>query len=92
MVRMTAVIVAATLGLAAAAWADVKSGDACASNLSPAGKSIYAAVVAANPTIKTLRETARSQVRSMVASGKISADAAEANGILAAECVRVRLQ
>lgn len=90
--RMTAMILVAAVGLATVARADVTAGDACASNLSPVGKSIYAAVVKANPTIKNLRETVRSQARSMVMGGQISRDAAEANAVPAAECVRVRLQ
>lgn len=92
MVRMTTVMILAAIGLSTAAKADVAAGDACASNLSPVGKSIYAAVVATNPTISTLRETVRSQARSMVMGGQISRDDAEANAVPAAECVRVRLQ
>lgn len=92
MVRMTAMSLMAAIGLATAARADVAMGDACASHLSPVGKTIYAAVVAASPTIQTLRETVRSQARSMVMAGQISRDAAEANAVPAAECVRVRLQ
>ncbi|MFZ5782841.1 MAG: hypothetical protein ACOY4R_21780 [Pseudomonadota bacterium] len=92
MVRMTTVMILAAIGLSTAAKADVAAGDACASNLSAVGKSIYAAVVAANPTISTLRETVRSQARGMVMGGQISRDDAEANAVPAAECVRVRLQ
>jgi len=92
MVRKTTVMLLALVGLAAAARADVAKGDACASNLSAIGKQIYAATVAANPTLQNLRDTVRSQARGMVMGGQISRDDAEANAIPAAECVRVRLQ
>jgi hypothetical protein len=92
MVRKTTVMLLALVGLASAARADVAKGDACASNLSAIGKQIYAATVAANPTLQNLRDTVRSQARGMVMGGQISRDDAEANAIPAAECVRVRLQ
>ena len=53
-----------------------------ASHLSAIGKQIYAAVVAANPTLQNLRDTVRSQARGMVMGGQISRDDAEANAAL----------
>ena len=44
-------IAVALIGVATMAHADVAKGDACASHLSAVGKQIYAAVVAANPTL-----------------------------------------
>lgn len=88
----TTMILLALVGFAMTARADVAKGDACASHLSVVGKQIYAAVVAANPTLQNLRDTVRSQARGMVMGGQISRDDAEANAVPAAECVRVRLQ
>jgi hypothetical protein len=97
MFRKTTMISLALIGLSATALidvarADVAQGDACATHLSAVGKQIYAATVAANPTLQTLRDTVRSQARSMVMGGQISRDDAEANAVPAGECVRIRLQ
>ncbi len=92
MVRKMIVVAVGVMGFAAVAHADAAAGDACAARLNDTGKTIYAAVVAANPTIQNLRDTVRSQARGMVMSGQLSRDQAENNAILAGECVRVRLQ
>jgi hypothetical protein len=92
MIRKMIVVGLAVSGFAAMAHADPAAGDACAAQLTPIGKEIYTAVVAANPTMQNLRDTVRSQARGMVMSGKLSRDQAENNAIVAGECVRVRLQ
>jgi len=85
-------IVAALVGMAATARADVAAGDACAANLTADGKTIYAAVVAANPTLETLRSTVESQARSLVMDGKVAMGSGRDNAQAAGECVRTRLQ
>ena len=88
----TVVIAVAMTGLASAAWADAAAGDACAANLNADGKLVYAAVVAANPTLETLRATVESQARSLVMESKINMGSARENATAAGECVRTRLQ
>ena len=88
----TTMIVAALVGMAATARADVAAGDACAANLTADGKTIYAAVVAANPTLETLRSTVESQARSLVMDGKVAMGSGRDNAQAAGECVRTRLQ
>jgi uncharacterized protein YcfJ len=87
-----AVIAVALVGAATVARADVAAGDACAANLTADGKTIYAAVVAANPTLETLRSTVESQARSLVMDGKVAMGTGRDNAQAAGECVRARLQ
>ena len=93
MSKMAAALIAAfsVMACASAAWADGAAGDACAANLSPDGKAIYAAVVAANPTSQTLRDVVEEQARGLVMGGKISRSTGRENAVAAAECVRARL-
>ena len=88
----TVMIAAALMGLATSARADVAAGDACAAKLTPDGKAVYAAVVAANPTLETLRATVEGQARSLVMESKIAMGSARDNATAAGECVRTRLQ
>ena len=91
MVRTT-MIAAALVGMATMARADAAAGDACAANLTADGKQVYAAVVAANPTLQNLRETIEEQARSLVFAGKIARSTGRDNATAAGECVRARLQ
>jgi hypothetical protein len=87
-------IVTAVLAIAGSlgeAWADPARGDVCASNLSPDGKAIYAAALAANPTMQTLRDIVTEQTRGLAFNGQINRDTARANAIAAGECIRIRL-
>lgn len=88
----TAVIAVALIGPPTVARADVAAGDACAANLTADGKTIYAAVVAASPTLETLRSTIESQARSLVMDGKVAMGTGRENAQAAGECVRARLQ
>jgi NADH dehydrogenase FAD-containing subunit len=88
----TTMIAMGLTGLASTAWADAAAGDACAGNLTPDGKQIYAAVVAANPTLQNLRDTVEEQARSLVFAGKIARAEGRDNAFAAGECVRARLQ
>ncbi|SEO27850.1 hypothetical protein SAMN02990966_01474 [Rhodospirillales bacterium URHD0017] len=90
-IAMTAPVMAPMTGLATSAWAGA-AGDACAANLTADGKQIYAAVVAANPTLQNLRETTEEQARSLVFAGKIARTEGRENAVAAGECVRTRLQ
>ena len=81
----------ATMGVATLAQADVAAANACAANLTPDGKQIYAAVMANKPTTVTLRDTMESQVRGLGQAGKINRDAARDNAIAAAQCVQLSL-
>ena len=91
MVKTTTIAIAMT-GLASTAWADAAAGDACAANLTADGKLIYAAVVAANPTLQNLRDTVEHQARELVFAGKIARAEGRENAVAAGECVRTRLQ
>ena len=91
MVKTTTIAIAMT-GLVSTAWADAAAGDACAANLTADGKLIYAAVVAANPTLQNLRDTVEHQARELVFAGKIARAEGRENAVAAGECVRTRLQ
>ena len=88
----TTTIAVALLGVATMARADAAAGDACAANLTADGKLIYAAVVAANPTLQNLRDTIEHQARELVFAGKIARAEGRDNAVAAGECVRTRLQ
>ena len=88
----TTMITAALVSMATMARADAAAGDACAANLTADGKLVYAAVVAANPTLQNLRETVEEQARSLVFAGKIARAEGRDNAVAAGECVRTRLQ
>ena len=88
----TTMIAVALAGVATMAWADAAAGDACAANLTADGKQIYAAVVAANPTLQNLRDTVEHQARELVFAGKIARAEGRDNAVAAGECVRARLQ
>ena len=88
----TTMIAAALASVATMAWADAAAGDACAANLTADGKQVYAAVVAANPTLQNLRETVEEQARGLVFAGKIARAEGRDNAVAAGECVRTRLQ
>lgn len=92
MFKAMMMVAAAAMTLATAARADVSAGDACAAQLTPDGKQIFAAVVAAAPTLDTLRSTMETQARSLVMGGKIARGEARDNAQAAGECVRARLQ
>ena len=77
---------------ATVARADEAGGDACAGNLTADGKTIYAAVVAASPTLENLRSTIESQARSLVMNGTIARSEGRDNARAAGECARARLQ
>jgi hypothetical protein len=85
-------IAVALVSVATMARADAAAGDACAANLTADGKQIYAAVVAANPTLQTLRDTVEHQARELVFAGKIARAEGRDNAVAAGECVRARLQ
>jgi hypothetical protein len=91
MFKMTTIAVA-LVSLATLAHADAAAGDACAANLTADGKQIYAAVVAADPTLQNLRETIEEQARGLVFAGKITRSTGRENATAAGECVRTRLQ
>ena len=88
----TTMIALALVSVATMARADAAAGDACAANLTADGKLVYAAVVAANPTLETLRSKVEEQGRSLVMGGKIARGEAHDNATAAGECVRSRLQ
>jgi hypothetical protein len=88
----TTMIAVALMSVATMARADAAAGDACAAKLTADGKLVYAAVVAANPTLQNLRETVESQARGLAMGGKIAMGSARDNATAAGECVRTRLQ
>jgi hypothetical protein len=87
-----ATLALAVIGAAVAARADGPAGDACAAKLTPDGKAIYAAVVAAKPTTETLREVVEKEARSLAMGGKIARASARDNATSAGECVKAGLQ
>ncbi len=87
-----ATLVLAVMGLAAAARADGPAGDACAAKLTPDGKAIYTAAVAAKPTMETVKVVIEKEARSLAMGGKIGRASARDNAMAAGECVKTGLQ
>jgi hypothetical protein len=79
----------ATMAMATLAHADMAAANACSANLTPDGKQIYAAVMAAKPTSDTLQSTMETQTRSLAMNGKIGRGEARDNAIAARDCVRM---
>jgi hypothetical protein len=86
---MTVTLVLAMAGPAATARADGPGGSACAANLTPDGKAIYAATVAARPTLETLRSVVEHKTRSVAMADKIGRGEARDNAVAAGECVKI---
>ncbi len=87
-----AVLVFAIIGCSVAARADRAAGDACAGQLTPDGKAVYAASMAAGPTKATIYDTVERETRELVNSKKIAWDVARDNGVAAAICVTAALE
>jgi hypothetical protein len=87
-----ATLALAVIGAAVAARADGPAADACAAKLTPDGKAIYPAIVAAKPTMETLRATVEKEARSLVMGGKIARASARDNATEAGECMKAALQ
>ena len=87
-----ATLVLAGTGFAAAAWAAGPAGDACAAKLTPDGKAIYAAAMAAQPTTETVKAVIEKEARSLAMGGKIARGSARDNAMAAGECVKTTLQ
>ena len=87
-----ATLVFAVMGVAAAARADGPAGDACAAKLTPDGKAIYTAAMAAKPTTATVREVIEKEARSLAMGDKIARASARDNAMAAGECVKTTLQ
>ena len=68
-----------------------RAGDACAAKLTPDGKAIYTATVAAKPTMETVRAVVEKEARSLVMGGKIARGSARDNAVAAGECVKATL-
>ena len=92
MSKTMAVAIVFMSGLAATAWADGPGGDACAANLTPDGKAIYAVTVAAKPTLETLRSVVERETRSLAIADKIGRGDARQNAVAAGKCVELVLQ
>jgi hypothetical protein len=83
-----AMLVFAIIGCSVAARADRAAGDACAGQLTTDGKAIYAASMAAGPTMDTMVSTIERVTRELVDAKKIAWDVARDNGVAAAICLR----
>jgi hypothetical protein len=92
MSKTMALAIVSMAGLAATARADGPGGDACAANLTPDGKAIYAVTVAAKPTLETLRSIVERETRSLAMADKIGRGDARENAVAAGKCVEVALQ
>jgi hypothetical protein len=88
---MTMLVLVAT-GLAVTAQANGAAGDACAAKLTPDGKAVYTATMAAGPTMDTARSVVEKEARSLVMGGKIARGEARDNAVAAGECVKTALQ
>ena len=89
--RVALLSLAAT-ACAVGARANGPAGDACAAQLTPDGRAIYTAVMAAKPTTATMRETVEKEARSLAMGGKIARGSARENATAAGECVKTSLE
>jgi hypothetical protein len=86
------VAIVLSLCLSITAHADRPAGDACSASLTPDGKAIYGATMAAGPTTGTMRSVLEEQARGLVMGGKIARGQARENAVAAGECVKTALQ
>jgi hypothetical protein len=87
-----ATIVLAAAGFAVTAQANGPEGEACAAKLTPDGKAIYTATMAAKPTTETVREVLEKEARSLAMGGKIARGSARDNAVAAGECAKTALR
>ena len=73
-------------------FADRKAGDACAKDLSPASRDIYARTVAAKVPSSEARSVVVAEAEKLIASGKMSIDQARAAAQAAGQCLELILR
>jgi hypothetical protein len=75
--------------LPGAALADRKAGDACAANLSPAGKSVYDGTIAKRPAPGQARAVVVAEVEQLMKSQDLSMMQARQAGQAAGQCLEL---
>jgi hypothetical protein len=76
-----------TIAFAACAHADPAAGSTCASNLTPDGQAIYAATMAAKPTMQNQRDVLEKETKSLAFNNKIARGSARDNAKAAEACI-----
>jgi hypothetical protein len=92
MFKLVVSVVSLTIVFAASAHADATAGSACAANLRPDGQAIYAATMAAKPTMQNQRDTLEKETRSLAMNNKIARGSARDNAAAAEACIKAALQ
>ena len=92
MFKLVVATVSLTMMLAASAQADGAAGGACASKLTPDGQAIYAATMAAKPTMQNQRDVLEKETKSLAFNNKIARGSARDNAKAAEACILAALQ
>jgi hypothetical protein len=80
------------IAFAATARADGAAGNACAAKLTPDGQAIYAATMAAKPTMQNQRDVLEKETRGLAMNNKIARGSARDNAKAAEACILSALQ
>jgi hypothetical protein len=81
-----------TIAFTTSARADAAAGSACAASLQPDGQAIYAATMAAKPTMQNQRDVLEKETRSLAMNNKIARGTARDNAIATEACIKAALQ
>lgn len=92
MSRFVAAAMSLAVLFAAPAHADPATGNACAAKLQPDGQAIYAATMAAKPTMQNQRDVLEKETRSLAMNNKIARGSARDNAKAAEACIQAALQ
>jgi hypothetical protein len=92
MFKLVVAAASLTIAFAASVQADSSAGNACAAKLQPDGQAIYAATMAAKPTMENQRDVLEKETRSLAMGNKIARGSARDNAIAAEACVKAGLQ
>lgn len=92
MFKLVVAAVSLTIVFTASARADGAAGNACAAKLTPDGQAIYAATMAAKPTMQNQRDTLEKETKSLAMGNKIARGSARDNARAAEACITSALQ
>jgi hypothetical protein len=81
-----------TIAFSAFAWADGAAGSACALKLTPDGQAIYAATMAAKPTMQNQRDVLEKETKGLAFNNKIARGSARDNAKAAEACILAALR
>ena len=92
MIRVTFAAASLMIAFTASALADGAAGSACASKLTPDGQAIYAATMAAKPTMQNQRDVLEKETKGLAMNNKIARGSARDNAKASEACILAALK